>query len=115
MAANQWTLLLQPVSQSLGGQTGIDKQWQQEEERGLYGFHEAVTRWLQATRRTSLTKSGTCGPGQAAKTDIAHSDPDVPLEDLLQEYLWRWDIEVNFKDEKCLLGVSEALASAPAM
>lgn len=34
--------------------------------------------------------------------------PDVPLEDLLQEYLWRWDIEVNFRDEKCLLGVSEA-------
>lgn len=36
------------------------------------------------------------------------TDPDVPLEDILQEYLWRWDIEVNFKDEKCLLGVSEA-------
>lgn len=36
------------------------------------------------------------------------TDPDVPLEELLQEYLWRWDIEVNFKDEKCLLGVSEA-------
>lgn len=26
----------------------------------------------------------------------------------MQEYLWRWDIEVNFRDEKCLLGVSEA-------
>ncbi len=36
------------------------------------------------------------------------TDPDVPLAQLLQEYLWRWDIEVNFKDEKCLLGVSEA-------
>jgi hypothetical protein len=36
------------------------------------------------------------------------TDPDVPLAELLQEYLWRWDIEVNFKDEKCLLGVSEA-------
>lgn len=36
------------------------------------------------------------------------TDADVSLEDLLQEYLWRWDIEVNFRDEKCLLGVSEA-------
>ena len=36
------------------------------------------------------------------------TDPDVPLAELLQQYLWRWDIEVNFKDEKCLLGVTEA-------
>jgi hypothetical protein len=42
------------------------------------------------------------------------TDPDVPLEDLLQEYLWRWDIEVNFRDEKCLLGVSEAQVRSPA-
>jgi hypothetical protein len=41
------------------------------------------------------------------------TDPDVPLEELLQEYLWRWDIEVNFKDEKCLLGVSEAQVREP--
>lgn len=41
------------------------------------------------------------------------TDPDVPLEELLQQYLWRWDIEVNFKDEKCLLGVSEAQVRAP--
>lgn len=39
------------------------------------------------------------------------TDPDLPLAELLQEYLWRWDIEVNFKDEKCLLGVSEAQVS----
>lgn len=41
------------------------------------------------------------------------TDPDAPLEELLQEYLWRWDIEVNFKDEKCLLGVSEAQVREP--
>lgn len=41
------------------------------------------------------------------------TDPDVPLEELLQEYLWRWDIEVNFRDEKCLLGVSEAQVREP--
>lgn len=41
------------------------------------------------------------------------TDADVPLEDILQEYLWRWDIEVNFRDEKCLLGVSQAQLREP--
>ena len=41
------------------------------------------------------------------------TDPHVPLEDILQEYLWRWDIEVNFRDEKCLLGVSQAQVREP--
>lgn len=41
------------------------------------------------------------------------TDPAVPVETLLPEYLWRWDIEVNFRDEKCLLGVSEAQVRAP--
>lgn len=41
------------------------------------------------------------------------TDPDVPLADIVQEYLWRWDIEVNFRDEKCLLGVSEAQLREP--
>jgi DDE superfamily endonuclease len=36
------------------------------------------------------------------------TDPDLPLEQLLQYYLWRWDIEVNFRDEKALLGVGQA-------
>ena len=36
------------------------------------------------------------------------TDPELPLEDLLQSYLWRWDIEVNHRDEKTLLGVGEA-------
>ncbi|HEY9154017.1 MAG TPA: transposase [Opitutaceae bacterium] len=41
------------------------------------------------------------------------TDPDLPLERVLQQYLWRWDIEVNFRDEKCLLGVSEAQLRNP--
>lgn len=41
------------------------------------------------------------------------TDPELPLERILQEYLWRWDIEVNFRDEKCLLGVSEAQVRQP--
>ena len=36
------------------------------------------------------------------------TDPDASLEDVLQAYLWRWDIEVNFRDEKTLLGVGQA-------
>lgn len=36
------------------------------------------------------------------------TDPQAPLEEVLQAYLWRWDIEVNFRDEKSLLGIDEA-------
>jgi len=41
------------------------------------------------------------------------TDPDLPVETIVQEYLWRWDIEVNFRDEKSLLGVSEAQLRQP--
>jgi hypothetical protein len=36
------------------------------------------------------------------------TDPDRPLAEVLQDYLWRWGIEVNFRDEKTLLGTGEA-------
>lgn len=36
------------------------------------------------------------------------TDPNLALEKLLQYYLWRWDIEVNFRDEKTILGVGQA-------
>jgi hypothetical protein len=36
------------------------------------------------------------------------TDPDLALQELLQVYLWRWDIEVNFRDEKTILGVGQA-------
>jgi hypothetical protein len=36
------------------------------------------------------------------------TNPDLPLAELLQAYLWRWEIELNFRDEKCVLGVGEA-------
>lgn len=36
------------------------------------------------------------------------TDPDMPLAEVLQDYLWRWGIEVNFRDEKTLLGTGEA-------
>jgi hypothetical protein len=36
------------------------------------------------------------------------TNPDLPLSELLQIYLWRWDIEVNFRDEKTILGIGQA-------
>lgn len=41
------------------------------------------------------------------------TDPDLPLESLLQNYLWRWDIEVNHRDEKQILGVGQAQVRSP--
>ncbi len=34
------------------------------------------------------------------------TDSNLPLEDLLQAYLWRWEIEVNFRDEKTLTHIA---------
>ena len=36
------------------------------------------------------------------------TDLDLPVQQLLQYYLWRWDIEVNHRDEKQLIGVGQA-------
>jgi hypothetical protein len=36
------------------------------------------------------------------------SDAELAVNRFLQAYLWRWEIEVNFRDEKTLLGVGEA-------
>jgi len=36
------------------------------------------------------------------------TDPSAPLDKILLAYLWRWDIEVNFRDEKTILGVGQA-------
>jgi hypothetical protein len=36
------------------------------------------------------------------------TDPDLPLDKLLQYYIWRWDIEVNHRDEKQVIGVGQA-------
>jgi hypothetical protein len=42
------------------------------------------------------------------------TDPDVPADKMLQAYLWRWDIETNFRDEKTLLGTGQAQVRNPA-
>jgi DDE superfamily endonuclease len=36
------------------------------------------------------------------------TDPEQPLELVLQHYLWRWGIEANHRDEKQIIGVGQA-------
>jgi len=36
------------------------------------------------------------------------TDVNLPIQELLQQYIWRWDIEVNHRDEKTILGVGQA-------
>lgn len=42
------------------------------------------------------------------------SDTQMPLNQLLQAYLWRWEIELNFRDEKTVMGVGEANVRTPS-
>lgn len=41
------------------------------------------------------------------------TDLDTPLEQLVQAYFWRWDIEVNHRDEKQLIGLGHAQVRSP--
>ncbi len=42
------------------------------------------------------------------------TDLELPLERLLQAYLWRWEVELNFRDEKTVIGVGEAQVRSKA-
>ena len=37
------------------------------------------------------------------------TDPDLHPRDIIEAYFQRWDIEVNFREEKTLLGVGQAV------
>ena len=39
---------------------------------------------------------------------LLSTDIQLPPPQILQDYLWRWDIEVNHRDEKQLVGVGQA-------
>jgi hypothetical protein len=41
------------------------------------------------------------------------TDPDLPLATVIQDYFRRWDIEVNHRDEKQLIGVGQAQVRSP--
>lgn len=42
------------------------------------------------------------------------TDSTLDEAQILQAYLWRWEIELNFRDEKSVLGVGEAQVRTPA-
>lgn len=44
---------------------------------------------------------------------LACTDPELPVEKLIQYYVWRWEIEVNFRDEKTLLGMEQPQVRTP--
>lgn len=61
-------------------------------------------------------------PHKASKNaPVAHRDPaylictdcSMQLRDVVQGYVWRWEIEVAFRDEKTVLGVGEAQVRDP--
>jgi hypothetical protein len=41
------------------------------------------------------------------------TDPDLPVQSLLQSYVWRWEIEVNHRDQKQIIGVGQAQVRHP--
>lgn len=41
------------------------------------------------------------------------TDPELDMKALVQYYLWRWEIEVNFREEKTLMGCGEAQVRNP--
>ncbi len=44
---------------------------------------------------------------------LISTNPDMPLQELVQAYLYRWEIECNHRDEKSLLGVAEGHVRNP--
>jgi len=58
-----------------------------------------------------LTKNAKCLYRKPAY--LICTDPNAPAALVLQHYLWRWDIEVNFRDEKTILGVGDAQVRTP--
>lgn len=57
------------------------------------------------------------GPWQYTKPAyLVCTNKDMPVEQLIQAYFWRWGIEVNFKEEKQLFGAGQAqVRSAPSV
>jgi len=41
------------------------------------------------------------------------TDEDLDPQVLIETYIMRWDMEVNFREEKTLLGVGQAQVCAP--
>ncbi len=46
-------------------------------------------------------------------TYLICTETNLNIKDILQAYLWRWEIEVNFREEKTLLGCGQAQVRNP--
>lgn len=70
------------------------------------GQHHDLQMIVIAPTPYRLTKNGKLLYRQPAY--LICTDPDAPLKEAIQHYLWRWDIEANFRDQKTILGVGDA-------
>ena len=61
-----------------------------------------------AYRRSSTSRLLYRQPAYLITTDLTS-----PAQELVQAYFWRWDIEVNHRDEKQLIGVGDAQVRSP--
>jgi hypothetical protein len=61
-----------------------------------------------AYRRSKQSRLLYRQPAYLITTDLGSS-----IEELVQAYFWRWDIEVNHRDEKQLIGVGHAQVRSP--
>lgn len=62
-------------------------------------------------RRYRLKQNGPWRYTQPAY--LLTTDPALAVKDFIQFYCWRWDIEVNFRDEKQLFGLGQAQVRNP--
>lgn len=77
---------------------------------------KVMTRWLGVEKTASVlavaplryreTKNGKLKYRDPAY--LICTDPNLAIPEILQAYSWRWDIEVNFRDEKQQLGLGQA-------
>lgn len=44
---------------------------------------------------------------------LISTDPQLSTQQIVQEYVGRWDVEVNFREEKSLIGVADAQVRTP--
>jgi hypothetical protein len=58
-----------------------------------------------------LTKNGVVNYRQPAY--LICTDSTLDIQTILQAYVWRWEIEVNFREEKTLLGCGQAQVRNP--
>lgn len=70
------------------------------------GAHQHLRLIVIAPLGYRLTKGGKLLYRQPAY--LLCTDPELSLEQVVQNYMWRWGIEVNHRDEKQLIGVGQA-------